>query len=878
MKIVLTHQNPDFDALSSAYAALKLYNCDQIITCSSIEENIRNFFETKNLEIPIINFSEKDLKNFNEKIELIVITDCKTNSRLGILAELINKTEKLIIYDHHPESPHDIKPNELYLEQIGSTTTMLVEKLFDTNIRFSIDEYTFFLLAIYEDTGFLSFSNTQPRDLYAAAMLLEKGAQITAVKEFVKHEMSKQHIFLLNELLLNMQLYSIKGLHIGLSYASIDEYLNDISVLAHKIMDIENLDALFIAVRSGYRIIVIGRSSNTYVNTAEILSSLGGGGHPTASSCIVKDMTLNETYDKLVTLVKEYVKPMIYVKEFMTSPVKFVTTDQTFDDAFNEFMKYNLNMLPVVNDGKTTGLIARKDILQGLKHGLSSEPVSSIMQIEFETISPDASFLEVQDIILGKNQKLIPVEKNGKLVGVVTRTDLLRLLSEEISRSSKNKLERIKNVQNYGFRNIKNLIHERIPETYYKMLCEIGQLAEKHNMNAYLVGGFVRDIIMRQPNLDIDIVVEGDATILAKYYAEIIDAKVAIHHKYKTATVKLKNNFSIDFATSRTEYYNLPAATPEVENSSIKNDLYRRDFSINAMAVKINSTNFGELLDFFGGQKDIKDKKIRVLHNLSFVDDPSRCFRAIRFAVRYGFDIGPHTHKLLKHAVSLNLFDRVLGSRLFTELKYILSEDSYLQGINKLCEYNMLKFFSKKIKITEDKYKKFNTLDKISHWYSVQCENKIEIWICRFSILFSELKFKDIIQLSDRLDFSTEYRKEFTRNFFRARRVVFKIVRTKDITPYFIYECFKSFKDEFILIIGAILGEDYEYMIKDYFTKISKINLEISGKDLIELGFKPSIKFGKILNEILKMKINGEIFTKEEELEIAVKLMKKDTQ
>lgn len=871
MKIVLTHHNPDFDAMASGYAAMKLHKCDLFVMCSSPESNVRKFIEENDFEIPITNLSSKSLPKFEHDIDLVVITDCKLLNRLGILKTLVMKSKKVIVYDHHPINDDDIAPDELYLEEVGSSTTILVEKLVDKKVVLSTMEATFLLLGIYEDTGFLSFSSTKPKDLLMAAKLLEEGASISATSEYIKREMNRQHIFLLNELLMNMTLYSVQGLHIGISYGSSDEYLTDISLLAHRIVDIENLDALFIAVRSGYRIVVVGRSKVDDVNAALIMESMGGGGHPTASSSIVKDMTLNETFDKLLSLTKEHIKPIRHVSEFMTTPVKYVKSTHNFDEASNEFMKYNLNMLPVVEDGHTLGLIARKDILQGLKHGLSSESVSSIMQIEFETAEPSMPFFEVEDIMLSKNQKLVPVETDGKLVGVVTRTDLLRLMREEIVRTPKYMSRRIA-MGHSRFRNVKNLLNDRMPDKYFKMLIEIGKLAEKKDMSAHVVGGFVRDIIMRNSNFDIDIVVEGDAIVLANEYAKQIGAKVSFHHKFKTAVVMMKDGFKVDFATSRTEYYTVPAAAPEVENSSIKNDLYRRDFTINAMSVRLNSSYFGEILDFFGGQKDIKDKKIRVLHNLSFVDDPSRCFRAIRFAVRYGFEIGPHTHKLLKHAVSLELFDRVLGSRLFSELKYILSEVRYLDGIEKLCEYNMLKFFSSKIQMTDEKLKHFNILDRISSWYLVQCGEAFEIWKCRFGIMFYELKFRDIVSLANRLDFSTGLKKELTKSFLKTKSIALKIRRKKDLTPYYIYESFHDLADEYVIFAGVLLGEDYEYMIKDYFTKIQKIEIEISGADLISLGYKPSKKFGEVLKEVFKLKINGKIASRDEEMKAAVKL------
>jgi len=203
-------------------------------------------------------------------------------------------------------------------------------------------------------------------------------------------------------------------------------------------------------------------------------------------------------------------------------------------------------------------------------------------------------------------------------------------------------------------------------------------------------------------NFDIDVVVEGDATVLAKEFAKFKNTKASIHLKFKTAVV-IVDDIRIDFASSRTEYYNSPASLPNIEYSSIKSDLFRRDFTINAMAIKLNVPDFGLLLDFYGGQRDITDKKIRVLHNLSFIDDPTRGLRAIRFAIRYGFEIGPHTTRLLKHAVDLKLFDRALGSRLLYELKHILEEKHYLEGLKLMKKFGLLFIFNSKINLDEYK-------------------------------------------------------------------------------------------------------------------------------------------------------------------------------
>ncbi len=239
---------------------------------------------------------------------------------------------------------------------------------------------------------------------------------------------------------------------------------------------------------------------------------------------------------------------------------------------------------------------------------------------------------------------------------------------------------------------------------------------------AYVVGGFVRDLLMEKDNYDIDIVIEGDGAKFAVNYAKKHNAKVFVHKKFKTAVVSFDDGFKIDFATARTEYYVTPAAAPEVVESSVKSDLFRRDFTINAMAVRLDGAQFGLLLDFFMGQKDILDKKIRVLHSLSFVDDPSRAYRAIRFAVRFGFEIGSHTDRLIKHAESLDLFSRIIGQRQFLELKYILAEDGYLFALQLMNKYNMLRFYSTKIKYDDELINKFKRSEHLLNWYKIQFE------------------------------------------------------------------------------------------------------------------------------------------------------------
>ncbi|MGD9808668.1 MAG: CBS domain-containing protein [Deferribacterales bacterium] len=872
-RIAITHKNPDFDAVASAYGAYLLHGLDGIVTATSYETSVKEFITTEDVNLPLIHLREKDLESI-DRLELLVITDCKLESRLEPLNTLIKKADKIIIYDHHPSHGQDIEGDEKHIEDIGSCTAIIAHLLKDNNIDISPMDAGILMAGIYEDTGMLTFTSTSVKDMEAAAWLLSKGADLQVISDYVKREMSRDHVFILNELLTNISLVRIGAISIGVSSASSDQYIGEISYLAHKIMDIESLDALFIMVRTGDRVIMVGRSRADEVNAATIAYHFGGGGHPTAASAVVKNQTLHEAIDKLNLILHEVVKPVKLASDIMNSPVKTLNATTTFGQAIDIFMKHNLNMMPVVDGKKPVGLVSRRDILQGLKHKLNNEPINSIMQVEYGAVSPNAPYYAVEELMLGSNQTMIIVEEDGELKGVVTRTDLLRLMHEEISRMPRYKDGRLVKNEIKRFKNISAAMASVMPERVVNLLNDIGEMADEQRFKCYLVGGVVRDILLRKTNEDIDIVVEGSAPTFAKMFAEKHNARVAVHAKFKTAVVIFDDGFRVDFATSRTEYYNFPASAPTVEDASIRNDLFRRDFSINAMAVKLNKGEFGTLLDFFGGQRDISDKKIRVLHSLSFVDDPSRALRAIRFAVRFDFNIGPHTDRLFRHAVSLNLFDKVIGPRMFLELKYILSEKNYQKALEMMKKYDMLRFFSKKIQMDERKDNFYESLELIIDWHSFQFDEEYDVYIPRFILLFWELERDDIDELLERFKLDDGKTQELMQSFKETKDVVSGILRRSIDCP----SCFTSYMDRLgipcAVAASALVGEKFEDYVKDYFTDYRFVKADIDGNDLKKAGVKPNNIYSKILSVLKNEKIDGQCVGKEAQMKRALELAK----
>lgn len=863
LKIAITHVKADFDALASAWAAMSLYNCDYIAISTDMEPNVTSYIsEIDTGKIKKLNAD--DIKKIGT-VEHIIITDCKQLKRLGALSSLIQKAQKITVFDHHPGFAKDIESEETFYELMGACTTIVVKKLLAQNISISPTEATLYMLGIYEDTGMLSFSSTTADDARTVASLIELGGETKIITDYVKREFTREQVFVLNELLINMTILNISGVNVALSFAAIDEYVEELAFLAHRMMEMEGLEALVILVRTGPQIVLVGRSKNPMVNMGSIAARFGGGGHPAAASANIRDMELHEAVDVLKITLREYIKPVRFVQEIMSAPAWHIDVSRNFDYALNLTLKHNLNHMPVTKDGKTVGILSRRDILQSIKHGLTQEQVSLIMQEEIEVVRPDTPFRIAEEIMISKNQKLLPVEENDRLVGVVTRTDVLTLMHEEAKQRSLYEEGAKTRLGLSRTRNVSDIMRTKLDSKFFEYLQQAGQTALEERVSIYVVGGFVRDLLMGKLNKDVDLVVEGDGIDLARKFAEKNNAKITVHTRYKTATVTLPNDDRIDFATARTEFYGTPGASPSVETSSLKSDLSRRDFTINAMAIRLD-TDFGQLMDFYGGQRDILDKKIRVLHSLSFIDDPTRAFRAIRFAARLGFSLGRQTERLIKQVEKLGLFDRIAGNKLFIELRYILNEDAYLDSLKILKKYGMLVCISENLAIHAHKEEQFNALEKLYGKYQNMFKTQLYLWKARFVLLMADYNHAEYTKTLAKLNVEDNLKEQLLSIYSKVKVADRRTGFLKEAKPSEIYSILKGLSGEELLVLGAILGKKADY-VENFIEKYQFTKPFLSGKDLIKMGIPASPLLGNILEELMQAHLNGEVTTKEQEEE-----------
>ncbi|MBU1247981.1 MAG: CBS domain-containing protein [Proteobacteria bacterium] len=873
--VITAHMNADFDALASMVAASKLYPDCALVFPGSQEKDLRNFYIQSTMYL----FNFRNIKEIDiDSVELLVVCDTRQTSRLLHVEPLISKPGIVIhAYDHHPDSDEDVVANRLNYKPWGSTTAIIVDELIKENITLNTEEATMLGLGIYEDTGAFTYNSTTEHDLAAAAWLRGQGMDLGVISDLISRELSAEQISLLGELLDQATTHDIHGVEVVITQISTDYFVSDFAFLVHKLIDMENIRVLFALGRMGDRIHVVARSSSPDVDVGQICASFGGGGHVYAASATVKDKTLIEVNDDLFALLYSHINPQVVVESIMSKPCMSIEDSMTMDEALEFMGRYGFKGMPVVAQGtnRCVGLLDHAVADKSVTHKLGNVPVSEYMAREFHTVPPETDLYQVMEIILGKRQRILPVTSKGDLIGIITNTDLLNLLIEEPARIPESLSPDRRNKE----RNISSIMKNRLPRPLLNFLKEAGELAKEMGFEVYAVGGFIRDILLGTTNLDLDLVVEGDGILFAKRLAEHYGARIKSHHKFRTAVVIFPDGKRVDVATARLEYYAHPAALPTVELSSIKMDLYRRDFTMNALAVNLTPRSFGILVDFFGAQRDIKDRTIRVLHSLSFVEDPTRVLRAIRFEQRFNFKIGGQTLRLIKNTLQLNLFNRLSGARIFHELQLILNEEHPANCLIRLSEMNILPAIHPLLEINTKRKATLEELEKVHTWYNLlYLESDMSPWRLYFLGLTLNIDRADTQNILRRLSVTAKDEREF----LNMRELIgetlgklmhFKTNASKLSDLYFLME--KLPVEGVLFLMARSRKEDIKRNISQYLARLRFHTLEVDGNDLKRMGITPGPAFSEILREVRAATIDGEVETREEQLELARRYSRK---
>ena len=878
MQVILTHEQADFDAIASQLGAFLLQNSVLPILPKTLNRNVHEFLRLYAADLPFIHAENLP----KESITSLTLVD--TQSLITIKG--LKKKTRIFVIDHHKKKkslPSDWEFNQV---ESGACTTFFIEQLIEKNNHsLSIIEATLLLLGIYEDTGSLTYANTVARDASAVAYLLSHGASLKIAAEFLNPPLTPEQQSLFEVLMENSQTITIAHQNIFVSYADAPNLGDEVSSIAHKICDLIDPDALFIfvSIREGIRL--VARSVSDQINTSIIAKGFNGGGHQRASAALIKHIKKNPSQleDLVHVFLDElpgYVQPAITVEQIMSKKPLTIKPETTVNEALTLMQRFGYEGYPVIQGKKIMGLLNRRAVDKAHAHNLK-KTAASLMEAGDIHVYPGDSLDHLQQIMVRTGWGQIPVvdPNSQEIIGIATRTDLLNTLAGKQA-STTRKI------------NLSLEMEKQIPPGQFSLLKLISITASDLNTPIYLVGGFVRDLILNTPSSDLDFVVEGDALQFASVLAKRYGGKVTSHKKFgtakwwpldtesKTTLVKIPlptNQISdlpttIDLISARTEFYEKPTALPTVKKGSIKLDLHRRDFTINTMAVRLDNSHFGDVYDHWGGINDLKQKKVRVLHSLSFVDDPTRMLRAIRFEQRFGFDIEKRTLELLREATPL--LEEVSGDRIRHELDQILVEDKAIAMLSRISKLRLFKHIHPSIfwnEFTQKGLEKLFEDRPAKEWIEYLClDPHKRIIQGAYTILLMMIPPSDIRKVIKRLRFNSGLQN----NLIAANQIWHNKHSLSSLTAGEFCQTLEKYPplavySNWITEESKILREKFERFICHW----RLIYPETTGDHLKQHGIPPGPIYRSILQKLRIAWSNEEITSKEQEKQLLEKIL-----
>ncbi len=686
-KIVVLSEGADLDALSASLAVQKLFEDSCLL---------QPRYLSKRAGMVLRDFKHlfRVVEELPREFDLVL-----TDTRYFPPDVPKERVRKIFVFDHHPAG--DVEEFEGKVERVGSATTLVVEELRRRGLTLTPEEATVIALGIYEDTGNFTYEGTTERDLEAAGWLVSQGANLRTMRRYLHETFTKEQIDIVRKILSSIEKVYIDGREVVVATAVLEKYEPDINALLYEVKDLKEADAFFIIVEAENKTYVFGRSQIEDLDVGEILSHFGGGGHPFAGATKLENVSALRVKSLLIGHLKGMGPTRIRVGDVMTSPPFLISEYLSVRDALEELSERGFANAPVIDrEGNLIGIVSKKALLK-LVRLYPDEPVGEFVSKDFTVLSPESPVWEAEEILTRFGQKLIPVVEKDTVVGVITRLDILQKMKEDLG-ELKAFRKRIK-----------------IPENIESIVREVGEIAHRLGYKAYMVGGVVRDILLGKEVWDLDFVIEGDALETARRFARKHGVELHPFPEFGTAHLKV-GTVKIEFSTARRETYPRPGAYPKVEKASLKEDLIRRDFTINAMAVSVDPEDFGTLLDYFGGVRDLKDRIIRVLHPVSFIEDPVRILRALRFAGRLSFKLSRSTERLLRQAVNLGLLEEAPRGRIMNEIRLALREDRLLEILALYRKFRVLEHVIRGFQWTQNLEDRLLNLKKITDWHSLE--------------------------------------------------------------------------------------------------------------------------------------------------------------
>ncbi|HUO86017.1 MAG TPA: DHHA1 domain-containing protein [Thermoanaerobaculia bacterium] len=871
MKLIATHLGADFDAFGSMIAARRLHPGAELFFPGSREEPLRRMLATGFVELSELKQRQVD----PDRLDEVVLCDSRQRRRLGVLGDWLAERPGLpvIAYDHHPESEDDLPVRGGRIDPtVGATATLMVEELVAHGLEPSAVEATLLLLGLHEDTGSLTYGATSPRDHRAAGWLLERGGDLSAVRRWATSRLDPLHLEVLHRMMRDLEVVRLSGHRVGIVALELGEYVDELAPLVSRAIELADLPLLFALFGDGEHVQVIARGDVERVDLGDVLGALGGGGHRTAAAARLHDQTVLEVRERLLAVLTARLPPAARARDLGIADFFVVAAGTTVARAKEQLVERRVNAAPVAAAGEDpsvgavlVGAVTRQMLDAALQHGLGDRTVERVMAAELEWVPAEAAAEEVARRMLTRHPRFVlvgdPAERRAS--GLISRMHVLRhlharLAAEEVS------LDRGEPLRVHRESAAKLLAG--LSQSLARRVEVAARLSRRHDVAVYLVGGLVRDLLLGRDNRDLDLVVEGDGPAFAHRLAAELGGRVREHRAFLTAVVVDAEGMHIDVATARSEFYRQPAALPEVATSALRQDLYRRDFTINTLAIRLGPAQPPELIDHFGGRRDLEDGVIRVLHSLSVLDDPTRVLRAVRLEQRLGFEIAAETLHLVEVALEEGAFDLLSGSRLRDELVQILDDPAVaLAGLERLEELGLLAVLHPQLRLDEAVRRRLVDGLGAFHWFRLQglAEPEVELWRLLLVALTLDLEPERVERLAERLMLAGGHREVVVGAGARLAAARDVLSRPR-LAPHEICEALADSPGEDLLLLLAAGPEPVRERVRRDLTELRAFDLEVRGADLVAAGIEPGPAIGEALRATWAARLDGEIGPDEE--------------
>jgi len=847
-EVIATHGNTDFDAFGAMLAVRHLYP-NAVVAVGALNRNVRDFYRLHAEALgPVVETSRLEC----DGIRRLIVVETTTASRLGELEPVaLDPAVEKALFDHHSDAvvPDWVDEESAVLSRDGALTTTLVGILAQRELQPTALEATAFALGIHEDTGSLTYPSTTQRDIDALAWCARHGARQELIGVYLHVPLQDEERDLLQHLLEGLEAVDADGDEVLVAALRWPRYVEGVSNLAHKLVELTDTKALVLLVEMEGRVFVVTRSRTDRIDAAAIAGVLGGGGHAQAASAIVRGDLDDVRARALAELARSQREPR-RARDVMSRPPRALAPDDSVRKAMTLCQRHGQSGVFVAVDGRIVGSVSREDLDKALGHGLAHAPVRGIMSGRVVTASESATLPELRSLVTAAEDGRVAVTRDETLVGIVTRADLLRAL-EGVEPGAEERGESLA-------RELRDVTALR---PLFDAVAALGERAE----GVYVVGGTIRDILLGEESFDVDLAVEGDAIALARALSASLAGRVTPHEKFGTAVVQYAEGSRIDVVTTRTEFYDSPGALPTVERAGLREDLLRRDFTINAMAASLAPSDFGRLVDPHGGRADLEAKVLRVLHNLSFIDDPTRIFRAIRYEARYGLRLDEHSARLARACIEMGLVGDLSSARLRDELVALLDDPGGVDGILRLGALGADRAVHSHLRADEEAATLFARALALRD----ELELEVPAWRLGLAVLGRDLSSDEAYDWLERL----KIRKRDVDRIVGAITVSPRIVerlRAERLDAARVVALADAYAPDAPLLALA-LEERPE--LREYFTRLRAVRLEIDGSDLAELGLSESPRVGEVLTELRRRKLNGELDGRESELAAARELL-----